>query len=913
MVRQSVADWESIKSILESVLDLDPDERNAYLDNSCRGHDHWRREIESLLFAHDSIPADGTLTCPFAPAHPEGPIDTSLLGRLIGSYRLTAVLGRGGMGVVYLAERSDGQHARKVAVKLLRRGFLPQEFERFGSEQRILARLEHPNIAQLLDGGVTDDGLPYLIMEYVDGRPVTEHCDENRLGTDERLAFFAEVCEALQFAHRNLVVHRDLKPSNILVDSEGHVKLLDFGIAKLLDEDAFPGAPLTRTGLRVLTPEYASPEQMRGEPVTTAADVYGLGLLLYELLCGHRPYRLSGLSAANVERTVLGTEPMRPSRMANSAIEIATADGDVRLVSPAELCRARASNPDRLRRRLEGDLDVIVLKALRKEPERRYPSVTELVEDLRRHAGGLPVSARPATIRYRMSRFTTRHRGPLLAVGLLILSLVAGIVATSRQAIETRRHFEEVRGLANTLLFDLHDAIRDVPGTTPVRRLMVTNALFHLDALARDLNRDPGLKSELAEAYERIGRIQGDPRYANLGNLSGSLESYEMARKLREELYADHPDDTASKQALANIMSHQAVIDSWNGDNDSAIVLSRRALDMLEDVQTASAPDRLLRADIARVRSELGWWRIWAGETVGGITDTEQASAEWDALLTGAGDDLDLRLGRWLCRYYLAEGIKFAGDPEGALKVLRDSETQLRDLESRHPTNPRVLSGLQVCLRLIGENLEETDPQRALASYRDALESARKLYAIDASNSNTLRGLAYCHNSLGSMLLTLGRLPEAVESLTESLPIREGLWEQDPENLNHGKSLAITHQRLCETLTLMGEFVRALEHGQAAIRIHETVLEQTSGDEVQAANVASAVSATARAYRGLAEQEGLSGDEVTTAWGETRNLLERSLGIFRDLEARGLLSEYWEHELERVNEEKDEAERILGR
>lgn len=899
MDRPSPHDWERVKSILASALDLVPDERDGYLDEACDGRGDLREEVTSLLAAHARIPDEVSLTHPFAGGASHAAderLAASMLGTTVGAYRLVDVLGQGGMGVVYLAARADGVHEGEAAVKLLRRGFQPEDLARFRAEQRILARLEHPGIARLLDAGVTDDGQPYLIMEYVAGSPITEHCDAGRLEVDARLGYFAEICDTLRYAHRNLVVHRDLKPSNIMVDREGRVKLLDFGIAKLLDEDAYPGAPLTRTGLRVLTPEYASPEQLRGEPVTTSSDVYGLGLLLYELLAGRRPFRLDGLSAAEVERVVCGTDPVRPSQAIDAAAAL-----------------ARGATPEKLRRKLTGDLDVIVLTALRKKPERRFASVRELAEDLRRHRNGQTVTARPATVRYRLSRFARRHRMPLAALMLVVFSLVAGIVATTRQALETRRRLDEVRSLANTLLFDLHDAVEDIPGTTPVRRLMVSNALFHLDALAGDLGRDPDLKGELAEAFERIGRIQGDPQFANLGDLQGSLASYARARELRDEILAAAPDDRDARRARAHIVSRQAVIDSWNGDNDLAIARSGEALAELEELLVGNAGDAGLRAEIARVRDERGWWRMWAGELEDGIADSRAAVAEARDLLVVSPDDLDLRLQHWTCLYHLAEGLKFRGDPPGALFALREGETLLRDLEGAHPANPRVLSGLQVCLRLIGENLEEIDLRQALDAYREALASARALYAVDANNTNTQRSLAACHNAIGGLLLVMNRWPEAITAFEEALPVRRDLWIQDPGNLNHGKSLAITHQRLCETLVQLGEYRAAQEHGHAAIRIHEQVLARTRNDAMQEANVASVCGVTGRAYLAEARAAEVSSTEVQAAWQQALELISRTVTILERLSREGRLPSYWDQELAGALLEKDEARRMVDR
>ena len=305
-------------------------------------------------------------------------------GALIGPYRLVRELGQGGMGVVYLAERADGQFEQRVALKLIKRGMDSDEIlRRFLAERQVLARLSHPHIARLLDGGVTAEGQPYFAMEYVDGVPLHHYCEERSLGFEDRLRLFREVCEAVQYAHRSLVVHRDLKPSNILVTSAGETKLVDFGIAKVLYEDVADRS-VTRTDQRLMTPEYAAPEQVRGEPVTTATDVYALGAILYQLLTGRPPHQFTGRSRGGAVPHHLRGGPRAAER------------------GPCTRHRRR--------RRLRGDLDIIVLKALRKDPARRYPSVEALLEDLERHRTGLPVRARPDSVAYRARKFLGRHR-----------------------------------------------------------------------------------------------------------------------------------------------------------------------------------------------------------------------------------------------------------------------------------------------------------------------------------------------------------------------------------------------------------------------------------------------------------------------------------------------------------------------
>jgi serine/threonine-protein kinase len=422
--------WHKIEVVFHAALERPAAEREAFVQASCDGDGALAAEVMALLAADQSphsllerraVDAVGELR----PALPEG--------TRVGSYRVLERVAVGGMGAVYLAERADGQFEQRVALKVIRRGMDSESsLARFHAERRILARLQHPNIARLIDGGLTGDGLPYFTMEYVDGRPITDYSDENRLSIEQRLELFQHVCASVQYAHGSLIVHRDLKPSNILVTRDGEVKLLDFGIAHVMGEDE---AGLTRTGQRVMTPAYASPEQVRGEPVTTASDVYSLGVVLYELLCGRHPHRDTASTPAELERAISTAPVEKPSKLVT--------DGEP---AAEDVANARRSQPRKLRKRLEGDLDTICLTALRKEPERRYASVSRFLDDIRNHMAGQPVSARPDTMLYRTGKFVRRNRVAVAtAAGLGVLLIALTAFYTTRLAHERDRARLEAR------------------------------------------------------------------------------------------------------------------------------------------------------------------------------------------------------------------------------------------------------------------------------------------------------------------------------------------------------------------------------------------------------------------------------------------------------------------------------------
>ncbi len=422
--------WDQVKELFGLALERDPTERSDFLRQACAGDESLRTEIESLLASFDGAatfledsPAADLLSADLAFAQ-----SRDLTGKRIGAYRILREIGQGGMAVVYLGERDDRNYRKQVAIKMVKPGIdTEQVLQRFRNERQTLATLDHPNIVKLLDGGSSDEGSPYLVMEYVEGPPIDQYCDLHRLSIDDRLRLFRDVCSAVQYAHEKLVIHRDLKPSNILIAQRGVPRLLDFGIAKLLNPECFQTALITRTDWRPMTPEYASPEQIRGRAVTIATDVYSLGVLLFQLLSGHRPYSGAGRSLLEMERLVCETEPEKPSLVIHRTEEEGSDTGDAQTaITPAGVSSRRGLQSFELQRRLRGDLDTIVLKALRKEPERRYRSVEEFSLDIERHLTGMPVRARKSTLGYRSGRFLRRHRESL-AAALVVLGLVAAL------------------------------------------------------------------------------------------------------------------------------------------------------------------------------------------------------------------------------------------------------------------------------------------------------------------------------------------------------------------------------------------------------------------------------------------------------------------------------------------------------
>ena len=551
--------WARLEALLDRALELPIDRRCALLERVGRDDPDLRERVERLLAADAaagdflSEGAEAWLrNAPDTPAH--GADEGALVsGTRVGPYRVLHELGRGGMGIVYRAERADGEFDQAVALKLVRRSFDGDEpTVRFRRERQILAQLDHPSIARLLDGGVHTDGRPYFAMEVVEGEPITTYCDRLGLSIDERVRLFCRACDAVQYAHGRLIVHRDLKPANIFVTSTGDLKLLDFGIAKLLTyDDAVDATKLTRTGLRPLTPAYAAPEQLHGEPVSTATDVYALGVILFELLTARRPF---GSAKNRSERTSLEEEPPRPSH-------VVLRDDD----NPAaidDLARARGLAPRALAARLAGDLDAIVLKALRREPQRRYISVGALAEDLDRFLQGQPVLARPEGRRYRVAKFVRRHRVGIAVAVSLVLSLVGGLAATVWQARAKTLEAQKAEAVKAFLIsiFQGADPAQAAGREITLRQVLDDGAR----RVQRDLGGQPAVQGELLTV---LGGI-----YAELGVTERAAALTDQALDIHQRLHG------TDSELVGTNLRQKASLAVARGDADTADRFVREAL-----------------------------------------------------------------------------------------------------------------------------------------------------------------------------------------------------------------------------------------------------------------------------------------------------------------------------------------------
>lgn len=760
--------WRRVQEVLDTALTREPTEWPAVLDETCSGDPELRREVEALLARLDTAqgflesPPVGLAAALVAEAR-EVEAGPSHIGRRIGAYRLVQEIGRGGMARVFLAERADGQFEQQVALKLLRPGMDTEiDRERFRAERQILATLNHPNIARLLDGGVTDDGQPYLVMELVEGQPIDAFCDEGGLSVGERLELFLTVCEATQYAHGRLVVHRDLKPSNILVGADAGVKLLDFGLARLLEPQA-PLPLMTVTGQRWMTPEYAAPEQIRGKPVTTLTDVYQLGVVLYRLLAGRAPFAGRGGSLHELEEAVLHEDPEPPSAAARQSRGVAT------------------DKP------LKGDLDAVVIKALRKEPEARYVSVHALADDLRRHLSGQPVLARQQTTGYRARRFVRRHRLGLAtaAVVLLLGSTYAVTVTIQREQVrqaltEARLGTQRAEQVTDFMLglFEAAEAGQALTDSVTARELLTRGV-----QQAREMSERPAMR---AQQLDVIGRL-----YTQLGDYERAQPLLEEALAIRRRLHGEvHADVATSLENLALVTVKR--------DVTRAVELGRQALALRRRLSGDEDPKAL--AALYQLSNALHQ----AGEDsrAGALFE------EWMSIIAHQPREITPARADQLTD--AAALLEIRGEVDRAEAMFREALAIRRELYGeRHHLVARSLGSLGSLFHRDGR------PEEAEPLLREAVELLRATYP----DGHPLLALEL--KAWGNTLARLGRFQDAAASLREALALNRRFIGENTINV------ALTEMDLSFALSRSGEYDESESLAQHAVRI----LRQELGDD----------------------------------------------------------------------------------
>ena len=756
--------WQFLKALLADALEHPPGQRQAFVDAATRDDDDLRSELSALVAAADC--EDNRLDSP-----PAGLMLESLqshftapwTGRQLGPYRLIKLIARGGMGQVYLAERADGQYEQRVAIKLMREGFggVPH-VARFKAERQILASLDHVNLAKVLDGGITEDGVPYFVMELVAGEAIDAYAERMRLSIAQRVRLFRSVCQVVHYVHQKGVVHRDLKADNILVTHDGVVKLVDFGIAKHMAPGA-SGQTRTMTALRMMTLDYCSPEQVRGDEITPASDLYSLGVVLYRLLTNANPYRVAAApadSAYDLARAICDLEPPPPSKAVSVDSQAA-------------------------RRSLRGDLDAVVMMAMRKDPAHRYASAEAFSEDLFRHLEGLPVLARRGAWSYRAGRFVLRHRAMVGAAMIANLALVGGIALASYQAWQAHqqreraeRHFASVRQLAHVFIFDIHDAIQNLVGSITARKMVVDNALVYLERLSDEASGDATLRLEVAAGYRKVGDILGRPRSPSLGDSRGAMASYDKAKALLTEAVRDPNERDANfrlaQQELALVYRQQGQILADLGQFKEASAALRTGLTLAIDLAAADPAhyeNHLSLIDTYRVKSDV---ELASGDLDTYVKTSATAIQLLEAAEASAPDDREILLR--LSRMYAVHGAYF---------LSRDSSDE--------------------------------SARQAVVLYRKAHAMFQRLFGSNPDDERSAQSLASVQSNLGYALLRMGDFQQAAKVLGSASNIVSRSIARDPKNAELRSGQSFVNVNLSIALLNQGDVAGSIDAAQAAL------------------------------------------------------------------------------------------------
>ena len=856
------AKWKIIKETFSAVVDLPQPERSQLLNDSDK---EIRREVEKLLSSHEK--SDKFIEKPFLLEVDlaQEDFDENLIGKQIDDYVILEKIGAGGMGAVFLAEHRGEDFTQKVALKLIKRGMDTNAvLKRFLMERQILAQLEHPNIARLIDGGSTTDGIPYFVMEYVEGENIKEFCENHRFDIRERLEIFTKICGAISYAHQKLVVHRDIKPSNIIVTETGEPKLLDFGIAKLLSPDwNVSTAEATATQLRALTPEYASPEQIRGQMTTTSTDVYSLGVVLYELLTGTRPFRSEDKNSFEIAEKVVTQEPPRPSEAVSFKLKKETKNNEQLTTNSEPILKSKIQNP----KLLKGDLDNIILKALRKEPERRYQSVQEFAEDIRRHLKGLPVSATADSTVYRFSKFVQRHRtGVVLSSFFMVLILaISGVAvwqAISAKRAQTRAEmrFKQVREIANTVLFDYYAKIENLPNTIELRQKIVSDALKYLDNLAAENTDDISLKRELAKAYDKISEVQFGLSNGNLGDSAGALANAEKALQIAKEIAEDKNSTPEDTLFLADMYLSLAGAKGETGDLAADVSLKKKAIEIYEKIYNTNPNDVTAENNLAK-----GY-------------------------------------------FFIATPMKFVGDTNGAIENLQKSAEIYQKLANQVPNEPKYIRNVALSYKYIPPLYLKTQ------NSKDAINFSQKAAEIDekrlSSAPNDLQikyDLSRSYEILAESFLENGQIEKAEEIAVKALNLVKEVSEANPKNSYYRDSYGLSLKVLSNIRQQQNQPNEAIKLTKEAVEIWKATVEKDATDVFTKVNLAKGFSQIGESYLMLAETSNMKENAVSA-----ENYFRQSENIWQDLRKNQTIFEYYKSDFEKVGSGLEKCRKFLG-
>lgn len=783
--------WVKLEALFLAAVERPEAERASFLKRECGGDQELLVAALSLLEHDAETPADDAALLDSVRMSAASALDDSPPGLMLGVYRIERELGRGGTGAVFLAVRSDLPGSKRVAIKLIKRGMDTAEvLQRFRHERQILAGLEHPYIVRFIDAGSSADGRPFLVMELVEGQPIDEYCRKHHARVEERCRLFLKACEAVAYAHRKLVVHRDLKPRNILIDGEGCPKLLDFGLGKILDRENGAGLTITGTRGRPFTPEYASPEQIRGLTLNTATDIYSLGAILYELLAGVRPHRLESGSPVEWEHGICDHELTPPSAAATGA---------------------------RPRRQLEGDLDNIVMMAMRKEPDRRYPSVDEFAADIRRYLESRPVAARKDSLWYRIAKFIRRRRLTLLASGAVAASILTGMVLALSQAREAERarlraedRLTQVAILSDRSLSGVYTLMERLPGSIPARKTLIATTLGFLEKLSKEAGGNVQLRIALAKAYLRLGDLQGDPDAANMGDKEDSLASYRAGLALLDGMALSRAAGHEALVVWLGLRHKTASLLRERGQEKQSAKLLLETLGIIYGLPPADAG----QLDIQRLKGLLLITLARAEHPDYHASEpyATEAVNTFDGLVGQYPGDADLEYGLSMAHTELGYVLLYLGRlPDAAAHYEKSTELRER-LVKEHPGDALFRRSLMLAYDHYATLMDRHRwpglgrPEVARVYARKALAIAEAT-ASDPDNTVAAADYATMLLDLGTLEVARDRLPDSLAGLRHAASIFESLRAGDK---HFDGRLAFTYEFIARRLEAMGRKEEAL-------------------------------------------------------------------------------------------------------
>ena len=785
--------WEQLKPILEVALTLNHADRDTYLKEACSGNIK-QYEIALRLLAHESPVTLGLSEM----IELTEPLSMYQEGQIFGNYKLIKEIGRGGMGAVFLAERTDGEYDQKVAIKILQEGRTSDSLiHKLRNERQILANLKHPNIVNILDGGTTDQGIPFIVMEYVDGTVITDYIEEHNLSLQQRLDLFQKLCEVISYAHQKLIIHRDIKPSNILISQTGELKLLDFGIAKILDQQ---GQSFQDTQQLFITPDYASPEHIKGQPLTTASEVYSLGILFYQILTGVNPFKSVQTSLSSMIERVCDYNPPPPSKLS-----------------------------EKTNTKLNSDIDNICLKALRKDPKDRYQSVDHFSQDIDRYLKHLPVSATKDQWSYRAKKFMVRNQTYIISGLIIFLITIAGLFSSLYQAREARSMFNDLRGLTGSMLFEFYDGVASLEGTTQVKKMVVSKALTYLEKMQDRNSGNYDLMNDVSDGYQRLGNIQGNSYYANMGLSDDAFKSYQKAVTISENLVVKNPNNQKYIFSLAEAFLGLGDVTYTLNHLDTALLRYKRSNLLLLGL-TEKYPDSLNYAlalsesfnRIGDVSGMYGYPNL--GNTAMALSSYNQSIDILEKLVEKAPDNIVFRNSLAVSLGMVTNLYTVTGKFDEAIGAGYKSVSSFEVLLKQDPHNYLRKTNILQIKNAMRESLTEgLRLDEALTMLKGVESSLLESQRADPENKHIQSNLAINYNALGRVLTEKGQYENAISEFRKAFLLNQSLVKNAENNMEQWQSLGFTLEFMGNTYLENDQFSEAIKKYDEAVAIYKKI------------------------------------------------------------------------------------------